>query len=388
MSTVSGIGSGIYNPFTSQMQQLQSLFDLFNAGGPSGTGSNATTTSSDPLLGLFGAGNTGDLTTGAATSSLAGSMFSDQMGMMLIDAQAQQSGAANGSTGGDPMSQFAQALFSQIDSNGNGSISKSELESAVTAAGGTVQAADALYAQLDPNNTGSVSEQGFAQALGQTAGLGQPSGGVFRHHHHHMGIDGDGDGGANSSSGGNNAQDALAALLGSASTSSSGNLAQNLFSQIDTNGTGSITQSELENAVTAAGGTKAAADALFAQLDPNNTGSVLEASFAQALQPPSPSGNTAQDAILALLNAPAQSTATATATTTSTTTGTDTGNTAQDAWWALLNGGGTGSNATTSPTTTSPADLNSALSLSAMLDQSYQLNQQLYGLYANGGMGF
>lgn len=385
MSTVSGIGSGIYNPFTSQMQQLQSLFDLFNTGGSSSTGSNAATASSDPLLGMFGASSASDIMTGAATGSLAGSMFSDQMGMMLIDAQAQQSGAASGSTGGDPMSQFAQALFSQIDSNGNGSISKSELENAVTTAGGTVQAADALYAQLDPNNTGSVSEQSFAQALGQTAGLGQASGGAFRHHHHHMGIDGDGDGSANGSSGGNNAQDALAALFGSAGTSSPGNLAQSLFSQIDTSGTGSITQSELEKAVTAAGGTKAAADALFAQLDPNNTGSVSEASFAQTLQPPSPNGNTAQDAILALLNAPVPGTATAS--TTSATAGTDAGNTAQDAWRALLNGA-TGSNATTSPTTASPADLNSALSLSAMLDQSYQLNRQLYGLYANGGMGF
>ena len=45
-------------------------------------------------------------------------------------------------------------------------ISQTELEQAVTAAGGTTQGADALYAKLDPNNTGSVTEQQFAQGPG------------------------------------------------------------------------------------------------------------------------------------------------------------------------------------------------------------------------------
>jgi len=53
--------------------------------------------------------------------------------------------------------QAAQSLFSQIDTNGDGSISQTELEQAVTATGGTTQAADALYAQLDPNNTGGIT---------------------------------------------------------------------------------------------------------------------------------------------------------------------------------------------------------------------------------------
>jgi hypothetical protein len=79
-------------------------------------------------------------------------------------------------------------------------------------------------------------------------------------------------------------------------------MTQSLFNEIDTNGVGSITKSELEQAVTSAGGTSAAADALYAQLDPNNTGSVSEQQFAQFLQPPSPTGTTAQDAILALLD--------------------------------------------------------------------------------------
>src|SRR5579864_2527322 len=61
--------------------------------------------------------------------------------------------------------QLQQRLFSKIDANGDGSVTKSELEQAVTKAGGTTTGADALYATLDPNNTGSVSEQQFAQNL-------------------------------------------------------------------------------------------------------------------------------------------------------------------------------------------------------------------------------
>ena len=61
--------------------------------------------------------------------------------------------------------QYQQNLFNKIDANGDGSLSQTELEQAVTNAGGTTQAADALYSELDPNNTGSVSEQQFASVL-------------------------------------------------------------------------------------------------------------------------------------------------------------------------------------------------------------------------------
>ena len=98
----------------------------------------------------------------------------------------------NATNGASSSSQLAQNLFSQIDINGDGSISKSELEQAVTSAGGTTQGADALYAQLDPNTTGSVSEQQLAQYL-------QPP-----------------------SATGNTAQDALLAFIEPASQSASG----------------------------------------------------------------------------------------------------------------------------------------------------------------------
>ncbi|GGF35995.1 hypothetical protein GCM10011611_47960 [Aliidongia dinghuensis] len=58
-----------------------------------------------------------------------------------------------------------QYLFKQIDADGDGSITKSELESAVSANGGSKQSADQLYETLDPKNAGSVSEQQFEQNL-------------------------------------------------------------------------------------------------------------------------------------------------------------------------------------------------------------------------------
>jgi Ca2+-binding EF-hand superfamily protein len=187
---------------------------------------------------------------------------------------------------------LAQTLFSQIDTSGSGSITKNQLEQAVTTAGGTTAAADALYAQLDPNNTGSVTEQQFAQTVSQ-----------LRPHHHHFG--------GGNADGGKSPQDALASLFqadvaGTSGVTSPAQLAQTLFSPFDTSASGSITKSQLEQAVTSAGGTSTAADALYAQLDSNNTGSVTEQQFAQYLQTPSPTGATAQDAILAPLDAPSQ----------------------------------------------------------------------------------
>src|SRR5207302_3222904 len=139
--------------------------------------------------------------------------------------------------------------------NGDGSVSKTELEQAVTKAGGGTQAADALYAVLDPNNSGGFGEQQFAQVLPGSGFSDQVQSQLIGYQ-------------AQGWPGGSSAQPG-------------GHLAQSLFSQIDSNGDGAITQSELEQAVTKAGGTKDAADALYAKLDPTGTGSVSEQQFAQ-----------------------------------------------------------------------------------------------------------
>jgi len=327
MTSLSGIGNGGYNPYSIQ----QSLFNEIDTSGSGSitksaletavTTAGGTTAAADALYADLDPNNTGSVTEQQFAQNLPSLPFSDQMSAQMIGFQAQGWPGASGA--GSP-GQFAQNLFSQIDTGGSGSITKSELETAVTSAGGTTAAADALYALLDPNNTGSVTEQQFAQNLSQ----------AMPHHHHF---------GEANADGGNSAQDALAALFqadvaGTSAATSPAQAAQALFSQIDTSGSGSITKSELETALTSAGGTTAAADALYAQLDPNNTGSVSEQQFAQALQPPSPTGTTAQDAVMALLDATSQdaSTTGGNSSTGASSTSAIGGSTAQDALQALL----------------------------------------------------
>jgi Ca2+-binding EF-hand superfamily protein len=362
MSGLSGVGYGGFNPAAIQLFQ-QNLFSQIDLNGDGSVSKSeleqavshagGSTQAADALYSVLDPNNSGGFSEQQLAQVLPGAAFSDQMQAQIISFQAQGWPGAP-QPGADP----AQTLFSQIDSNGDGSISKAEFEQAVTAVGGTQQAADALYAKFDPNGTGSVSEQQLASLLQS-----------LPHHHHHHG----GGGGA---AGGNSAADALTSLFnadGGGPDNSPLQIAQNMFTQIDSNGDGSITQSELEQAVTAAGGSTAAADALYAKLDPNGTGSVSEQQFIDALQPPSASGNTAQDALLALINQATQSNgATAAAGGTSTGTGTS----AQDALLALIKASGASSSS--SPAAQSAAGLFSQADLAhAFALYQNQLEQQL-----------
>jgi Ca2+-binding EF-hand superfamily protein len=161
--------------------------------------------------------------------------------------------------------QFQQNLFDQIDTNSDGSVSKSELEQAVSKAGGTTQAADALYSVLNPGNSGGFSEQQFAQALPGPSLSNQMQAQMIDYQ--------------------------AQGWPGASASRPGGQLGQSLFAHIDSNGDGSISQTELEQAVTGAGGTKAAADALYAKLDPDGTGSVSAQQFTQSLFQPMPHGH-------------------------------------------------------------------------------------------------
>ncbi len=130
-------------------------------------------------------------------------------------------GTSSALTTGNP----AQALFTATDSNGNGSISQSELEKFIEAAGGTQTQADALYAQLDPNGSGSVSEATLAADM--TAFHG--------HFHHHHGTYGDG---------GN--------ILAMVPSKSPNQLAGNMVSAVDSTNLGFGSYASATNAYTAA----------------------------------------------------------------------------------------------------------------------------------------
>jgi hypothetical protein len=134
----------------------------------------------------------------------------------LIAAQSQSSTATTTSAPTDPSSAL-QDLFSQIDTNGDGQISKSEFENTLGAGGTNVAEADAVFNKLDTNGDGSVSLDELKSAL-------QGAGGKGGHHHHHhvAGSDGSGDTsgtGGTSGAGGSSADPLLQALNGASSTS-------------------------------------------------------------------------------------------------------------------------------------------------------------------------
>jgi Ca2+-binding EF-hand superfamily protein len=103
----------------------------------------------------------------------------------MLDAQSQTSGSSSGS---DTQSSALKDLFSLLDGNGDGGISKSEFESALGAGGTNTANADSVFSQLDKNGDGSVSSDELGSALKSSGG---------HHGHHHMG----GAGGASGSVG-------------------------------------------------------------------------------------------------------------------------------------------------------------------------------------------
>jgi Ca2+-binding EF-hand superfamily protein len=99
-----------------------------------------------------------------------GSQISPATMSALLDAQSQSS------TGSAPTSRSdaLKDLFSQIDTNGDGQLSKTEFESALGAGGTNIAQADDVFGKLDKDGDGNVSLNELASAL---KGKG--------HHHHH-----------------------------------------------------------------------------------------------------------------------------------------------------------------------------------------------------------
>ena len=173
---------------------------------PFDTANNSTQTGSPPPV----VGGTGFTQISPATMST------------LIAAQSQSStatatsAATPASAPTDPSSALKD-LFSQIDTNGNGQISKAEFENTLGAGGTTIAQADDVFKKLDANGDGSVSLDEMSKALQGTHGKGG-------HHHHHV-ADLDGTNGASGASGsssgasGSNSDALLQALNGASSTS-------------------------------------------------------------------------------------------------------------------------------------------------------------------------
>src|SRR5581483_2537391 len=145
--------------------------------------------------------------TGTASSQSSGfSPISPQTMSALIAAQGDTTNTAPTNP-----SDALQDLFSQIDANGDGSISKTEFENALGAGGTNIAAADDVFGKLDTNGDGTVSLDEMKSAL-QGAGAHHGHG----HHMHARGAGGSGGGDGSSDS---SSDPLLQALSGASSTS-------------------------------------------------------------------------------------------------------------------------------------------------------------------------
>jgi hypothetical protein len=148
--------------------------------------------SSPPTTGFSqDAANPFDVSGGAAPSTGAtavtgGSGFTQispatMSALLAAQNQSSTSSATAASTTATSTSPSAalQDLFSQLDANGDGQISKSEFENALGAGGTNLAQADDVFNKLDTNGDGSVSMDELSSAL-------KGAGGKGGHHHHHM----------------------------------------------------------------------------------------------------------------------------------------------------------------------------------------------------------
>ena len=113
------------------------------------------------------AGQGGGASANPQAFGLAPPPFKDSTMAALIALKGQDAGSSNG-TGG------AQGLFSKIDTDGDGKITQSELESALGGSGVDPKSADALFSKLDRNGDGSVDLGELTSATRRGHG---------RHHH-------------------------------------------------------------------------------------------------------------------------------------------------------------------------------------------------------------
>lgn len=181
---------------------VSSAIDAFQSLTSSSKSSPAKTGFSDASAASFDVASTSTASSGTASGSaggMPGNGISPATMSALLAVQGQSSGAT--ATSMSP-SDALQDLFSQIDGNGDGAISKSEFESALGAGGTNLAQADDVFGKLDTNGDGSVSLDEMSSAL---KGAGN------KHRHAH--------GGGGSQSG----TDALLQALDGASSTSTTN---------------------------------------------------------------------------------------------------------------------------------------------------------------------
>jgi Ca2+-binding EF-hand superfamily protein len=135
-------------PITGFSQTSSNPFDL----------SGSTTPSASPAPGFGGSSQLSPVTMSA-----------------LLAAQSQSSSATT-TPAATSQSDALKDLFSRLDANGDGQISKSEFENALGAGGTNIAQADDVFSKMDSNGDGNISLDEMSSAL-KGSGKG--------HHHHH-----------------------------------------------------------------------------------------------------------------------------------------------------------------------------------------------------------
>ncbi|WP_257166764.1 EF-hand domain-containing protein [Bradyrhizobium sp. SRS-191] len=190
---------------SSVLDSLQSIGSTKSGSGKSGNAG-----------GLFSLGNKETSSSGNFSPSLtSGSGSSGQIAPetmnALLAAQSQSSASTSASSSANPL----QDLFSQIDGDGDGQISKSEFENALGAGGTNLANADKVFGKLDANSDGNVSLDELSSAL-------QGAKGRRGHHHQQAGAGQAGSSGNASSAGADALMQALSGASSSSSTNSDG----------------------------------------------------------------------------------------------------------------------------------------------------------------------
>jgi Ca2+-binding EF-hand superfamily protein len=240
--SISGIGTGnasqLLAAMLSQLDSATSATSSANTGTSSTSSTVVSSTDSDTALTGSGKGNLSDQILGLLM------MMKNDPSMSQTATNSNSTSTSSTSISATSLSDPLSNLISAIDTDGDGSISKSEMESYIESKGGTQSQTDALFSALDQNGSGSLTKAQLASDL-QNAAPGGAQGARGHHHHHHHG-----------------------------SVASANDVASKLVQAMDTDADGSVSQSEFENLVTSLGGTTSEADADFAALDTQNGGSV------------------------------------------------------------------------------------------------------------------
>ncbi|MGC2083974.1 MAG: EF-hand domain-containing protein [Bradyrhizobium sp.] len=153
---------------------LQSLGSSKSTSGQSGSGQASS------LFDFLGGSNSNAATstsTAASSGTSAGSQIAPQTMSALLSAQSDASSTSATASANASYTDPLQDLYAQIDGNSNGSISKSEFETALGAGGTNTAQADDVFSKMDKDGDGSVSMAEMKSAL-QGAG--------HHGHHHHV----------------------------------------------------------------------------------------------------------------------------------------------------------------------------------------------------------